>query len=90
MKSEANSKRSHSLTRPRCGIAISRCGGTVAPLTRASTGSRGSLSFPGGTYHTSGIHRAQGAHRSLKTLNTLEFQKSVFKALENLEFFTSP
>lgn len=32
----------------------------------------------------------QGAHRSLKTLNTLEFQKSVFKALENLEFFTSP
>lgn len=30
------------------------------------------------------------AHRSLKTLNTLEFQKSVFKALENLEFFTSP
>lgn len=36
------------------------------------------------------VKESQGAHRSFKTLNTLEFQKSVFKALENLEFFTSP
>lgn len=47
-KSDANSRRSRSLGRPSGAIVTRRCGGAAALLTRTMTGSRGSLSIPGG------------------------------------------